>query len=250
MVKKTNNSSPFSSNFEKSNLRKLNKIFKSNILGDNTINELTLFLKRQNIMRILFLDEIYKQIKKIDGHIFEFGCKWGTNLSIYTNLRGIYEPYNHNRKVIAFDTFEGIKGTSKKDGASIAGDGSYSTKKGHEIKLDELLSILESFCPIPHINKHELIKGDVRKTLLPFLKKNKQIIASLIYLDMDLYAPTKYVLKKILPYTTKGTVIVFDESNWSAFPGPTIALDEIIGKKKYKINKSKYQPIPSYIVLQ
>lgn len=249
MAKKTSNSSPFSSNYEKDNKKKLRNLFKQNPIGDELINELPLFIRRQSLMRILFLDEIYKKILNTEGHIAEFGCKWGSNLALYTALRGIYEPYNHNRKVIAFDTFQGIKGSSKKDKLAIAKDGSYSTKKGHEKKLNEILNILESFCPIPNIKKHELIKGDVRKTLATFLKNNKHTVYSLIYLDMDLYAPTKYVLKKILPFTTKGSIIVFDESNWSAFPGPTLALDEIIGKKKYKINKSKFQPIPSYIVL-
>ncbi len=249
MAKKTSNSSPFSSNYEKNNLKKLKDLFKQNPIGDDLVNELSLFLKRQSLMRILFIDEIYRKILNTEGHIAEFGCKWGSNLAIYTALRGIYEPYNHNRKILAFDTFQGIKGYGKKDKLAIAKDGSYSTKKGHEKKLSEILNILENFCPVPHIKKHKLIKGDVRKTLLTYLKENKHTVFSLIYLDMDLYAPTKYVLKKILPFVTKGTVIVFDESNWSAFPGPTIALDEVFGKKKYKLNKSKFQPIPSYIVL-
>ena len=38
----------------------------------------------------------------------EFGVRWGQNLITLNNLRGIYEPFNHSRKIIGFDTFEGF----------------------------------------------------------------------------------------------------------------------------------------------
>lgn len=238
---------PFSSSYEKENAKKLLKLFKNIKFDDEFTSFLPLFTNRQLLSRILFMHEIYKKTIGTEGHIFEFGCKWGSNLSIFTALRGIYEPFNHNKKIYGFDTFAGIKGTSLKDRDSIAGDKSYSTSPNWDNKLREILTIQESFCPIPHIKKHEIIKGDVRVTLKKVLQNKKHLIASLIYLDMDIYSPTKYVLSKMLPHVTKGTIIVFDESNWDAFPGPTLALNEVFGKRKYKIQKSIYQPIPSYI---
>ena len=48
----------------------------------------------------------------------EFGVRWGRNMSLYTSLRHIYEPYNSSREIIGFDTFEGFPSVDPKDGNS------------------------------------------------------------------------------------------------------------------------------------
>ena len=54
-----------------------------------------LFLNRQAVSHVLYLDTIYKQILPIHGLVFELGVRWGRNLALLSNLRGIYEPFNH-----------------------------------------------------------------------------------------------------------------------------------------------------------
>ena len=54
----------------------------------------------------------------------------------------------------------------------------------------------------------ELVKGDVKDTIPKFLEDNKHKIIALLYLDMDLYAPTKYTLKKLKPYLKKNAIIL------------------------------------------
>jgi hypothetical protein len=66
-----------------------------------------------SISRLLYYDTLYKKIIGKSGVICEFGVQWGAGLSTLLNLRGIYEPYNHTRKVFGFDTFEGFKNTDK-----------------------------------------------------------------------------------------------------------------------------------------
>ena len=201
-------------------------------------------------MRLLFFKELYERIVNVHGVIMEFGCKWGKNLSLFTALRGIFEPYNHNRKIIGFDTFSGLMGTSTRNGDSKHIDeGFFSTTKGYEEHLKQVLTCLEKECPIPHIKKFEILKGDVRETLKTYLERNPQTVIALAYLDMDIYEPTKSVLEMIMPYVTKGTVIGIDEMNWSEMPGPTKAFKEVIGLQKYTIVHSPMQPIPGYIVL-
>jgi hypothetical protein len=74
-------------------------------------------LKRQSLSRILYLNHLYQMIIDVPGVICEFGVKWGTTLSHLTNLMGIYEPYNHSRKIFGFDTFEGHSEVVSQDGA-------------------------------------------------------------------------------------------------------------------------------------
>jgi hypothetical protein len=163
-------------------------------------------------------------------------------------LRGIFEPYNHNRRIIGFDTFEGLKGVSAKDGgASVAVDGAYDTAPSYEQFLEKTLACLEAECPLPHIRKFELVKGDIRQTLPDYLQRNPQTIVSFAYFDMDIYEPTKAALEAIMPHVTKGTIIGFDEVNWDTFPGPTLAIKEVLGLDRFKIHRSPLQPIPGWI---
>lgn len=80
-----------------------------------------------------------------------------------------------------------------------------------------------------------MIKGDATQTIPEFLKNNKHIIVSLLYLDLDIYEPTKIALKEFLPKMAKGSIIAFDELNFKSFPGETIAaLEELGTKYKFK----------------
>ena len=74
---------------EKNNRQELTDLFNSNpIFNDEKINNIGLFLKRQELSKILFLNEIYSQIQSVHGVIFEFGVRWGQNLTTLNNLRG------------------------------------------------------------------------------------------------------------------------------------------------------------------
>jgi hypothetical protein len=64
-------------------------------------------LKRQSLSRILYYNNLYQKIIDIPGVICEFGVQWGATLAQLINLRGMYEPFNHGRKIFGFDTFEG-----------------------------------------------------------------------------------------------------------------------------------------------
>lgn len=236
---------------EEENFKKIQDLFNNSSLGDNLLDNLPLYLRRQQFMRILFFHELYKKILNVHGVIMEFGCRWGVNLSIFTALRGIYEPYNHNRKIIGFDTFEGLSDLSpEKDISSeFIKKGSYKTSKGFAFELKEIITSLEKECPLSHIEKNEIIQGDVIKTLPEYIFNNPQTVVAFAYLDMDIYEPTKAALENILPYLTKGSIIGFDEMNWDICPGPTRALDEVIGLRNCKIERSPLQPIPGYIII-
>jgi len=250
MTKNLPSASPYSSKIEGEISRNLDELFANNGLGNELTSNLPLFLTRQVFMRQLFFKELYEQIINVHGVLMEFGCRWGTNLATMTALRGIYEPYNHNRKIVAFDTFEGLRGITSQDGdGELVVEGAYATADNYEDYLSKILTIMEGHCPISHIKKHELVKGDVRETLPKYLTDNPQTVVALAYLDMDLYEPTKVALEALLPHLTKGSIIAFDEMNWDALPGPTLALKDVLGLTKYAIKRSPLQPIPGYIVI-
>jgi hypothetical protein len=200
-----------------------------------------LTLRRQSLSRILYYDHLYQKVVGTPGVICEFGVRWGATLALLANLRGIYEPYNYSRKIVGFDTFEGFPTVHTKDGIHVR-QGAYSVWDGYEKTLAEILVLHESFSPIPHVRKFELVKGDASKTIDSWLKDNPHAIISMAIFDMDIYDPIKAVLNKILPRLTKGSILVFDELNHELFPGETVALDEVLGINNLRLQHFPDQP--------
>ena len=199
------------------------------------------FLKRQSLSRILYYNHIYEKALNIPGVICEFGVLWGATTSLLINLRGHYEPFNHTRKIFSFDTFEGFPSVHPEDGSMVS-VGDYATTPGYELLLNELLELHESFSPLPHIRKFELVKGDVSITFPVWLEQNPHAVVALAIFDMDIYKPTRDVLELIIPRLTKGSVLVFDEINCAPFPGETVAVQEILGLNNIALRRLPYQP--------
>jgi len=204
-------------------------------------------LRRQSLSRILYLNQLYQMNVNIPGVICEFGVKWGTTTAQLINLRGIYEPYNHSRKIFGFDTYEGHAVIDKKDG-EMPKVGDFSTYDGYEITLDKILSLQESFNPLSQIKKFELIKGDASETIDVWLLNNPHAIVSMAIFDMDVYAPTKNVLAKIISRFTKGSVLVFDELNCEKYPGETQAIVEVIGLNNLSLRRFPHQPFCAWAI--
>ena len=227
-------------------------LFKSSLLPDDEIlPNLGLFLTSKALSRILFFYEIYKKIIHTHGIIIEFGVRWGQTLSIMSALRGIFEPFNRHRKIVGFDTFEGLKGIGKNDGElSKCKDGSFSVTPGYEDYLDRILSMQEKLNPMSHLKRYELVKGDAVKTIPEYLKRHPETIISLAIFDFDIYAPTKAALEAIKPHLCKGSILVFDELCDDILPGETIALKETWGLNNVRLQRFPMTARISYLEVE
>lgn len=216
------------------------------IPDEELLSNLGLYLNRQTLSRIMFMNELYKKIVNRHGVIMEFGVRWGQNLSLFSSFRGMHEPYNYNRKIIGFDTFSGFVGVNSKDG-DLVNAGDYSVTEKYKDYLNDILKIHQDNSPVSHINKFELIEGDATITVNDYLDKNPHTIISLAYFDFDIYKPTKDCLTSILPFLTKGSIIAFDELNCKEFPGETLAFKEVFDLNKYELKRDIHNPLCSYI---
>lgn len=237
---------------EKQNREKLLSLFKSCPIPDAEItSQLALFMKRQDLSRLLFMNELYQKIVPIHGCVMEFGVRWGQDLALYESFRGIYEPFNHNRRFIGFDTFAGFPSVHEKDGGSeIIHKGAFDVTENYENYLTELLDCHERENPIPNIKKYELIKGDAVVEVERYLKDNPETIVAFAYFDFDIYEPTRKCMEAIRPHITKGTVIGFDEINVHDYPGETLALKEVFGLNNFSIRRSPYASVQSYLIVE
>jgi hypothetical protein len=236
---------------ERSRRAGLLEAFRANPLPEaEVLANLGLFMNRQALSRLLFMHDLYRLALPVHGVVMEFGTRWGQNVVTFTNLRGIYEPYNYTRRIIAFDTFEGFPTVDAKDGADpVVQTGAYAVTHGYDGYLDSLMRYHESESPLPHLTKYELVKGDVCLTLEKYLEQHPETIVALAYFDVDLYEPTRKCLDLLQPYLTKGSVLGFDELNFPAFPGETVALREVLGLGRHAIQRSTLSPTASYLIV-
>jgi hypothetical protein len=222
-------------------------------LNSTTWNyHLLTYLRRQSLAKILWWNYLYPKIINTPGVILEFGVHYGTTLSTLISLRGLYEPYNYQRDIIGFDTFQGFpkitESDSNKDILWNAGD--YATPQGFANHLEEVLGIQERMSPISQIKKHSLVIGDASVSFPEWLKDNPEQLIALLILDMDIYEPTLNVLKHSQERLTKGSIVVLDEIASKAFPGETKAFMEIIGARNVSLRRFPFQPTASYFVVE
>lgn len=164
------------------------------------------YANRYQITRFLARHDLYKKILPIKGSIIECGVLSGNGLMSWARLSSILEPIAFNRRIFGFDTFEGFPGVHEKDNA---GSGQFSWAKG-DLKdscyeeLQECIRLYDIDRFIPHISKVQLIRGDFTVTSEQFLKEHSHVLIALLYLDFDLYEPTKKALEVFLPRMGKG----------------------------------------------
>jgi len=214
------------------------------------LNHLALYIKRQNMSRLIFFYELYKKIIDVHGVAIMFGVRWGQDLALLETFRGMMEPFNHNRKIIGFDTFEGFPSVSQKDNLGLNKKGDLKVVKGYEAYLDKVLRAHEDASPLAHIKKFELIKGDATKTFKQYLEEHPETIIAFAYFDFDIYEPTKACMELCRGHFTKGSVIGFDELNHPEWPGETLAVRETLGLGNIRLNRFPFMPTGSYTVVE
>lgn len=215
------------------------------------LSNLGLYIDPRLMSRLLFLDFVYKKILPIQGIVMDLGTRWGQNAVVFQTLKAIYEPYNYQRRIVAFDTFSGFTGVDARDGQLFNNaEGTYSVTPGYEIQLDQLLSAHQRLHPLNHIKGYDIVKGDVSTTVPDYINAHPETIVSLAYFDMDLYKPTVDCINAIKDRLTIGSILVFDELNYSAFPGETLAVIDALGLRNVSVQRFPHCSRVSYIEIK
>ncbi len=208
------------------------------------------YVRRQHLKRFLALYEIFKLILPVKGSIVECGVFRGFGLMSWAKLSTILEPENLTRRIYGFDTFEGFPTVSDKDQAAAAQNHPGDLKANSYQELTELIRAYDADRFLGHMYKVELIKGDMSHTIPAFLRDHPHLMVSLLFLDCDLYEPTKTAIEHFLPRMPKGAVMAFDELDNPIWPGETQALLDSVGIRNLRIRRIEWDPYIGYALIE
>jgi hypothetical protein len=207
-------------------------------------------VRRQDIARFLVKYEIFKMALPVNGSVVECGVFTGGGLSAWAHFSSILEPYNHTRRILGFDTFSGFPSVHDNDTRAGSSDhlhrGAFETDEQVVAELEQLFTIHDRNRPLGHIPKVTLIAGDASETIPRYIDENPHLLISLLYLDFDIYEPTKAALEHLYPRVVSGGIVAFDELNCKEFPGETIALLETLDLAKVELRRLPFDPYISY----
>jgi len=237
-----------STDFQKDIEKKREEYFTNSVgsLSDK-LNSLSRFKSRQNFAKDICYYELIKKTKNVLGDIFECGVYFGNSIMNYANFLVSLEPYNYQCKVVGFDTFKGGTGVSDKDINNYSfkrEDGEYYADSYEDLKKS--IEIFNYDRPINNLEKIKLVKGDIRKSSIKYLKDNPQTIIRILNMTMNYYEPTLEALKQFYPRVSKGGIVVINGLNYAS--GATVALDEYIGIKNIELKTFDFYSNVTYFI--
>lgn len=208
------------------------------------------YVRRQNLTRFLALYEIFKRVRNVKGSIVECGVFQGFGVMTWAKLSAIVEPVNLTRRIYGFDTFEGFPSLLDED-RSLSSDhvqqGDLFANSYEE--LLELTAIHDTTRFLGHIPKVKLIRGDATHTITKFIADHPHLLVSLLFLDFDLYEPTRVALENFVPRMPRGAVLAFDELDNPLWPGETLAMLEVFKERMPRIERLDFDPYIGFAVL-
>jgi hypothetical protein len=200
--------------------------------------------------RLLACYEIFKQALPVKGSVVDCGVFRGFTLMAWAHFSAILEPNNLTRRIYGFDSFTGFPRVSRKDlnvhRPAVRGELSANS----HAELQEIIRAYDMNRFLGHIPKVHLVHGDACKTIPAFVRRNPHLTISLLFLDFDLYEPTRVALKYLVPRMPRGAVLAFDELDNPIWPGETRAVLDTIGMANLRIQRLPWDPYIGYAVLE
>lgn len=207
------------------------------------------YVRRQHLKRFLAMYEIFKLALPVKGSVVECGVFRGFGLMTWAKLSAMLEPENLTRRIYGFDTFAGFPTVRPEDATAVdvVEPGVLAADSYDE--LQQLIAEYDRDRFLGHIGKVELVRGDIAQSVPQFIANHPHLLVSLLFLDADLYEPTKVALEHFLPRMPRGAVVAFDELDNPLWPGETLAAIEAMRNRPLSLRRLEWDPYIAYAVL-
>lgn len=220
--------------------------------------------------RMKFFKKYFKNNYSIKGDYYEFGVFQGSSL---LSVALLFKKLGIKKKVYGFDSFSGFPSYNKYDDFS-----NFRRLFNNKIITKSHLRDIQNFTNIKKfmsrlknknivfnpknisssndfsnnsysdlqkkikfldLNNIKLVKGNFKKTIPEFFKKNPNKKIFTANIDCDLFESYKIVFKYIWEKLSKKGIIYLDEYYSLKFPGARIATDQFFDKIKIKPKRIK-----------
>jgi hypothetical protein len=235
---------------------KYNKILVENEHSQEHIISLwPVYARRITLVRFLAHYELFKKVIDLPGDIVDLGVSRGVSFFTFHKFLEIFLPSDTSRKIIGVDSFEGLNDFSENDGQlnSTVGKTVGGWSAGHvEGEVMDLLD-LHNFDGILSKKRGIIVKGRVQEVLDRLIAERSGMRISILHLDLDLYEPTIFALRKLWDLVIPGGIIVFDEYALPPWEGETLAWEDFAkerGLQSYRIQKIQNTLTPNGFIVK
>ena len=219
-----------------------------NLDSDFVLRHYQSFIQRRDLPRLIAHYELFKKIINVPGSIIEIGVNYGQGLLTFANLLETFCCSDRTRIAIGFEAGNGYKKFSSYDKKMKA----FAEKNNNDFSpsqklLEELIEIKTADNLLKGVPRAKIIFGDVVQTLPKFMKDNGGLRLSMLYIDVNLYEPTKYSLEYLYPLVVPGGIVAFNGYAAGLHNGESKAVDDFLNSSNYKIEMKKFEfsSIPS-----
>ena len=207
------------------------------------------YARRKTVTRFVTLYELFKLAMPVKGSVIECGVFRGFGLMTWAHLSAVLEPADLTRRIYGFDSFAGFPHVSERDANAAKTPQPGELKADSYAELSRLIDVYDQDRFLGHVDKVHLVSGDVCQTIPTFVEEHPHLVVSLLFLDLDLYEPTRVALVEFLPRMPKGSILAFDQLDNPIWPGEAQALNDVIGIRNLSLRRFDWDPYVAYAIL-
>jgi hypothetical protein len=214
----------------------------------DVLRQFMVFTQRRDIVQTLAYYELFSHIKDKPGSIVEAGVFMGNGLFTWAKLMETFCPGDRGRKVYGFDNFKGYEAEVKKtDSKGI----DYIKSLIGDFKIDQefverMIRLHNMDNLVAGVERVKLYAGELAKTVPQFMKAEEGVRVSLLLVDLNLDAPTQYVLSNLYDRVIPGGIVALRGYGVRPWEGESKAVDEFLKQNKItEVSKFSFSPYPA-----
>jgi hypothetical protein len=207
------------------------------------------FIRRREMARLLAQYELFRLIAEMPGSIAELGVYLGAGFFTWSKLLETFNPGDRGRKVYGFESCAGYESFAPQDGACRPWvDRLIGSMQPGEEYLQRMVALHNNDNFLRGVERCKLIKGDICATVEEFARNALGTRLSLLYFDVNLFAPTLAGLRHLYPLVLSGGVVAFNAYGSPPWEGEGQAIESYfaeIGQPVPRMRKFAFSIYPN-----
>ncbi len=188
---------------------------------EDYIHHFPCFVGHLTLARFLSLYECYQRTLGVAGHVAEVGVYKGAVSLFLAKLLKIFEPQALTQ-VHGFDWFRGNQPGPHDTDMPV---GAYAEPYERVVRLVQAQGLSNI------LKIHQL---DVANEIGRFLEARPHLQFKLVFLDCGVHEVVRAAIRALWPRLTPGGMLVFDQYNFEAAPGETLAVRELLPEQRVR----------------